>query len=64
MTLEIELSMSVLRNTVQIGEKSNILKYYTVLNIDSSEPMQNDQAHFLSDIFLIFYNIIKYNLKL
>jgi hypothetical protein len=27
--------------------------------IYGSEPMQNDQAYFLSDIFLKFYNIIK-----
>jgi hypothetical protein len=27
--------------------------------IDGSEPMQNDQEQFYSDIFLNFYNIIK-----
>jgi hypothetical protein len=27
--------------------------------IDGSEPMQNDQAYFFSDIFLKFYNIIE-----
>jgi hypothetical protein len=27
--------------------------------IDGSEPMQNDQAYFFSDIFLKNYNIIK-----
>jgi hypothetical protein len=27
--------------------------------IDGSEPMQNDQEHFFSDICLKFYNIIK-----
>ncbi len=28
-------------------------------DINGREPMQNDQEHFFSDIFLIFYNIIK-----
>jgi hypothetical protein len=28
-------------------------------SIDGSEPMQNDQTYFFSDIFLKFYNIIK-----
>jgi hypothetical protein len=28
--------------------------------IDGSEPMQNDQAYYFSDIFLIFYIIIKF----
>ncbi len=32
--------------------------------IDGSEPMQNDQEHFFSDIFLKSYNIIKKILKL
>ncbi len=27
--------------------------------IDGSEPMQNDQAYFFSDVFLKIYNIIK-----
>ncbi len=27
--------------------------------IDGSEPMQNDQEHFFSDIFLKIYNIVK-----
>ncbi len=27
--------------------------------MDRSEPLQNDQEHFFSDIFLNFYNIIK-----
>ncbi len=30
-----------------------------VLFIDGSEPMQNDEAYFFSDIFLKFCNIIK-----
>jgi hypothetical protein len=30
-----------------------------VSRINGSEPMQNDQEHFFSDIFLKFYNIIK-----
>jgi hypothetical protein len=32
--------------------------------IGPSEPMQNDQTCFFSNIFLKFYNIIKNNLKL
>jgi hypothetical protein len=56
------LKTMMFRDVMTILNERKHLKM-VIRSIGSSEPMQNDQTYFFSDIFLNLYNIIKLQFK-